>query len=145
MTKTITLTEEELFKFETITKLIGGTITSKRVREQLGLSTRQIKRLKRRVVDHGADGVVHGLRGKPGNHTTPETRVTAATDLLKEKYADFGPTFAAEKLKDIHGITLSDERVRQTRRTVPSSQTILCGDARHGTGCSLFSVLVSRG
>jgi hypothetical protein len=109
----ITLTEEELFKFEIITKLIGGSITIKQAREQLGLSARQIKRLKRRVIDHGAEGVVHGLRGKPGNRTTPASVVTTATDLLKEKYPDFGPTFAAEKLKDIHGITLSDERVRQ--------------------------------
>jgi hypothetical protein len=112
MTKTITLTEEELFKFAIITKLIGGAITMKEAREQIGLSVRQIKRLRRRVADHGANGIVHGLRGKPGNHTVAEAIITAATDLLKEKYPDFGPTFATEKLKDMHGITLSDERVR---------------------------------
>ena len=112
MTKNITLTEEELFKYETITKLIGGTITIKQAREQLGLSARQIKRLKRRVADHGADGIVHGLRGKPGNKRMAQTTLDEASKLLTEKYADFGPTFATEKLKEIHGIALSDERVR---------------------------------
>ncbi len=113
MTKTIILTKEEFFKFEIITKLIGGSITISQAREQLGLSARQIKRLKRNVVKLGAEGATHGLRGKPGNHTVPEAIIATATDLLKEKYADFGPTFATEKLKDIHDIALSDERVRQ--------------------------------
>lgn len=112
MTQTITLTEQELFKFEIITKLIGKAVSLAYAREKLGLSARQIKRLKRRVTDHGADGVVHGLRGKPGNHTIQEATIATATNLLKEKYFDFGPTFASEKLKDIHGIVLSDERVR---------------------------------
>ncbi len=108
----ITLTEEELFKFEIITKLIAGSIRIGQAREFLGLSTRQVKRLKRRVVDHGADGAVHGLRGKPAHNRIGQTSIDDASKLLKEKYADFGPTFAAEKLKDIHGITLSKERLR---------------------------------
>lgn len=112
MTKNITLTKEELFKFEIVTKLIGGAIAIKQAREQLGLSARQIKRLKRRVADHGATGVVHGLRGKHSNNRIAQTAIEEASVLLKEKYADFGPTFAAEKLKEIHGIALSDERVR---------------------------------
>ena len=109
---TITLTEKELFKFEIITKLIARSIGIKQARELLGLSTRQVKRLKQRVLDHGAEGATHGLRGKPSNNRMAQTAIDEASKLLKEKYADFGPTFATEKLKDIHGITLSDERVR---------------------------------
>jgi len=113
MTKKITLTKEELFKFEIITKLIGGSIAISQAREQLGLSTRQIKRLKRRVVDFGVDGIVHGLRGKPAHNRIAQGVIDEASRLLAERYADFGPTFAAEKLGDIHGIFLSNERVRQ--------------------------------
>lgn len=112
MTKHISLTENDLFKFETITKLIGGTIAIKQARELLGLSTRQIKRLKRRVADHGAASVVHGLRGKPSNHRVAQTATDKVSALLKEKYADFGPTFATEKLVAVHGIILSDEHIR---------------------------------
>ncbi len=108
----ITLTEEELFKYELITKLIGGSITIKQAREQLGLSARQIKRLKRNVMKFGAIGAVHGLRGRPSNNRVSQTTIDDVSKLLKEKYPDFGPTFAAEKLKDIHGVTLSKERVR---------------------------------
>jgi transposase len=112
MTKNITLTEEELFRFETIAKLIGGAISVKQAREQLGLSARQVKRLKRRVADHGADGVVHGLRGKASNRRTAQATIDEASELLAEKYPDFGPTFAAEKLEALHGISLSKESVR---------------------------------
>jgi transposase len=113
MTTNITLTEEELFKYETITKLIAGSIGIKQAREQLGLSARQVKRLKRRVADHGADGVVHGLRGKASNRQTAPATIDEASKLLAEKYPDFGPTFAAEKLEALHGISLSKESVRQ--------------------------------
>jgi hypothetical protein len=112
MTNTITLTEEELFKYEIITKLIGGSVSIGQAREQLGLSTRQIKRIKARVAEQGASGIVHGLRGKAGNRKTPQATIDDASKLLKEQYPDFGPTFAAEKLKDIHGIVFSDEYVR---------------------------------
>ena len=110
---TITLTEEEFFKYETITKLTAGAITIKQAREQLGLSARQIKRLKRRVADYGADGVLHGLRGRASNNRTAQAKTDEASKLLKGTYADFGPTFAAEKLKEIHGIALSKEHTRQ--------------------------------
>src|SRR6266699_851207 len=113
MTTKITLTKEELFKFEIITKLIGGSATISQAREQLCLSTRQIKRLKQKVAKNGAEGAVHGLRGKPSNNRIAEETITEASRLLNERYSDFGPTFAAEKLNDMHGVAISDERVRQ--------------------------------
>ena len=36
-----------------------------------------------------------------------------ALDLLKAKYADFGPTLAHEKLTEVHKLKLSRESVRQ--------------------------------
>ncbi len=36
-----------------------------------------------------------------------------ALDLIQEKYADFGPTLAHEKLVELHGLKLSDESVRR--------------------------------
>jgi hypothetical protein len=39
--------------------------------------------------------------------------VQRALDLIKEKYEDFGPTLAHEKLTEVHGIQLSKESVRR--------------------------------
>ena len=112
MTKTITLTEEELFTFAIITKLIGTLITASHACEQLGLSARQVRRLKRRVLRDGAMGVVHGARGKLSNHRIPQAIIDQASELLVKHYADFKPTFATEKLAALHHISLSKERVR---------------------------------
>ena len=112
MTKTITMTEKELFKLGIINKLIEKTITIGQAREQIGLSVRQIKRLKRKVIKGKADGIIHGLRGKESHRKTPQIILDKASRLLKESYADFKPTFAAEKLK-LHKISLSKERVRR--------------------------------
>ena len=112
MAKTITLTEKELFRFAIITKLAEGSVTSSYAREQLGLSSRQIRRLKRRLSAGKADGMVHGLRGRPSNRKIPQATIDDAAKLLTEKYPDFKPTFATEKLK-LHEISLSKERVRQ--------------------------------
>jgi len=32
--------------------------------------------------------------------------------IINEKYSDFGPLLACEKLEELHGIILSDETIR---------------------------------
>ena len=112
MAKTITMTEKEIFRLNIINQLIAKTIGIGQAATQLGLSVRQVKRLKKRVVAKPADGIVHGLRGKGGNRGTSNDIIETASKLLRETYADFKPTFAAEKLR-LHGISLSKEKVRQ--------------------------------
>jgi transposase len=40
--------------------------------EELGLSVRQIRRLVKRARVNGVQGLIHGLRGRPGNRAMPE-------------------------------------------------------------------------
>jgi hypothetical protein len=112
MVITITMTEQELFKLDTINKLIAGSITPNCAAEQLGLSARQVRRLKRMVVNGKTRDLAHKGRGKASNRKTPQVTIDEAAKLLKEKYPDFKPTFATEKLK-MHDISLSKEKVRQ--------------------------------
>lgn len=106
------MTEKELAKLNVANKLIEGSATEAWAAEQLGLSVRQVRRLKRSVRGEKAQGIVHGLRGKTSNRKIRQTVIDDAGKLLKEKYPDFKPTFATEKLAR-HGISLSKERVRQ--------------------------------
>lgn len=79
---------------------------------RLGLSVRQVKRLTARCRERGAAGLVSGRRGKrPNNAIDPAVR-RAALDLVRERYPDFGPTFAREKLVEAHGFKLSAETLR---------------------------------
>ncbi len=48
----------------------------------------------------------------PGNHRLPAVVREAALALVRAHYADFGPTLAAEKLFEQHGIRISRETLR---------------------------------
>ena len=51
-------------------------------------------------------------RGRPSNHQLAPGTAEHAVALIRERYADFGPTLAAEKLRECHGVVLSKETVR---------------------------------
>jgi hypothetical protein len=71
-----------------------------------------VRRLVRRVEQEGAQGLVHRGRGQPSNRRIPATVKATGLKLYATRYGDFGPTLAAEKLAERHGITISDETLR---------------------------------
>jgi hypothetical protein len=111
--KLISMTEKELFKFETIKDVISGKINGTDASKLLTLTIRHIKRLKSLVVKLGAKGLAHKNRGKSSNRKTADDVLEKAKTQIKEKYYDFGPTFASEKLKENDDIELSKETTRQ--------------------------------
>lgn len=108
----ITMKDTELARYEVIQKLIDNRINGTEAAKLLFRSVRQIKRLKASVVAEGAKGMIHGNRGKESNRRTASVVTETTITLLREKYADFGPTFAQEKLGALHEIYLSVESVR---------------------------------
>ena len=79
---------------------------------RLGLSVRQVKRLVRRYRERGEAGLASSRRGRPPNNAFDEAFKAAVMDLVRERYEDFGPTFACEKLLEEHGHRLSAETLR---------------------------------
>ena len=77
------------------------------------LSVRQVKRLSARYWAQGAAGLVSGRRGQRSNRAIAEGVRREAMRLVRERYADFGPTFACEKLVEAHGFRLSAETLRK--------------------------------
>jgi len=101
------LTQKEQAKLEVITNVLAYKITNGQAAAMLGMTKRQIQRLKKKVVEQGSVAVVHHLKGKQGNHHIDEAIREEALSVIKERYADFKPTFATEKLEENHGITIS--------------------------------------
>jgi transposase len=87
-------------------------LTQKEAGQILQLSIRQIKRLFRAYKAQGAKGLVSARRGKRSNNHLDMQIVQQAIDLFYERYRDFGPTLAHEKLTEVHGLKLSRESVR---------------------------------
>lgn len=65
----------------------------------LSLTVRQVRRLQQRYEEAGAFGLVSVRRGKPSNRRLPDEVKDAILTRLRECYADFGPTLAAECLR----------------------------------------------
>ncbi|MBA3767812.1 MAG: ISNCY family transposase [Acidobacteria bacterium] len=107
------MSQRELSRLELMQQVERKELTQCRAAELLGLSARQMKRLVRAYRAMGAAALISKRRGRASNHRLPPATVTAATALLRTRYADFGPTLAQEKLREAHGLTCSVESVRQ--------------------------------
>lgn len=108
----ILLNEVEKQKLEIITDVFDRKITNGDAAKKLGLSIRQIQRLKIDVRKYGASAIIHKLKGKPGNHKLHQAVKLEALSLVKEKYSDFKPKFASEKLEENHQLLINPETLR---------------------------------
>jgi hypothetical protein len=73
---------------------------------------RQVFRLLAGLKHQGAASLVSKRRGRPSNNRLPEAYGDLALSLVREGYADFGPTLAAGKLAEVHGCTIPRETLR---------------------------------
>lgn len=113
MDELLTMSKRELTRLEVMQRLKEKRLTQEEAAQLLGISTRQVKRLWRAYREKGAKGLVSGRRGRPSNNRLDAGVTQQALALIQEKYADFGPTLAHEKLSEVHKIPLSRESVRR--------------------------------
>ena len=108
------MTQADRDRLVALKKAKKKLITQREAAEELGLSVRHVKRLLCALKKHGDKAVVHGLRGRPSNRKIKEKIERQAVQILSAPvYERFGPTLAAEYLKEKHGITASKETVRR--------------------------------
>jgi transposase len=112
-TGTITMTMREVDRLKVVEAVIEQRLMAWRAAERLGISRRQIERLVARYRAAGPAGLLSRRRGHASNHQLPEDLAHRASSLIRERYADFGPTLACEKLWECHGIRLAKETVRK--------------------------------
>jgi hypothetical protein len=73
---------------------------------------RQVFRLAKAFARHGPEALVSRRRGRPTNRSYPSACRTEVLGIVRERYCDFGPTLAAAKLAELHGIHLGRETLR---------------------------------
>lgn len=99
------------FRAQMLQRVVDGELPLTDAATILQISYRQAKRLLARFKADGLPGIEHGLKGKPSNHRIdPQTR-QAILDRYIERYPDFGPTLAAEKLA-LDGLKIDHETLR---------------------------------
>ncbi|MFC1643511.1 ISNCY family transposase [Chlamydiota bacterium] len=109
----IKMSTEEARRVGIIQQVTGRIINQQKAAELIGVTDRQVRRLIKRYKEEGIQGVVHRSRGMPGNRGISCEVKEQIVDICKEKYYDFGPTFAAEKLYEIEGNKIDHETLRK--------------------------------
>ncbi|PDT82092.1 ISNCY family transposase [Sinorhizobium sp. BJ1] len=109
----IAMSERDLQRIEVLSKVVDGRTTIVSAANILALSTRQVRRLLDVFEQHGAVAIRHKARGRPSNNRICDGVRDYAVAIVRERYADFGPTLAAEKLAEEHGLMVSRETLRK--------------------------------
>jgi transposase len=125
---TITLNEKQRRRCEIITRLIANKVSRSEASELLGVSDRQVRRIRRRYEADGLETVVHGNQGRPSPRGTRPAVIEQLRELAGPtgRYHDFNVSHLAELLARDEGIkiprsTLSRlliaQHIRPPRRT----------------------------
>ena len=107
------MSQRERDVLKVMSAVLKGQRTQAEAARLLKRSVRQVRRLQRRLELDGDGGVIHKLRGRPSNRRLDEAVRREALRRYGERYAGFGPTLAAQKLAEEHGLTVARETLRQ--------------------------------
>ncbi len=112
----LTLSQKQLQRLKVIEKAVEGRMIAAQAGELLGLSERQIQRLKRRYQPDQVDWVYHGNRGRQPANAIPATARQQVVRLAAGKYGGFNDTHLHEKLVREEGFQMSRPTLRRILR-----------------------------
>jgi len=112
----LAMSQIERQRYHLLKMVIGGKITLKETGNLMGVSCRHAKRLKKKLITEGAQGLIHGNRGRPSLRALNSELAEQILKLSHNKYTTFNDTHFTEKLKEIEGITVGRDTVRRLRR-----------------------------
>ncbi len=108
----IVMSQKEVNRLYVIRQTLDKAITQEQAAKILGVTDRQVRRIAKSVRLTGDAGIQHKARGKGAHNRIPDTIKDKAIALCRERYREFGPTHASEKLLVHHKITVSNETLR---------------------------------
>ena len=114
--ETISMSVQERRRLEVMGRIRRGELTLAKAAELMQVSGRQAKRIWARFQSDGDAGLVHRLRGKASNRQPDAPLKEQALALYREKYADYGPTLAAECLAKENDIEVAASTLRRWLR-----------------------------
>jgi transposase len=109
----ITMSRKELSRLQILIGLADGRTRVEDAAALMGMGRRQVYRLLDAFRAHGADALISKRRGKPSNRAHGVVFRQTCVTIVRDRYEDFGPTLAAEKLAEVHGLPVGVETLRQ--------------------------------
>ena len=108
----LSMSKQEFSRLDVLLRVQSGRLRVSDACVLTGLQRRQVFRLLRGLKQDGATSLLSKRRGRPRNHRLPAEVRTLALSIVRERYSDFGPSLAAEKLAEHHGCSVSRETLR---------------------------------
>jgi transposase len=112
------MSQKEAPRIGLLKALVAGRVIGREVATALGVTVRQVWRIKRRFESAGAEGLFHRSRGRPSPRRLAAQLRQRVSRLLATTYRDFNDCHATEKLQEVEGLALSRATVRRLRRAL---------------------------
>src|ERR1043165_344088 len=94
---------------------LAGKVTNRDAAQALGLSVRQFRRVKAAYRPGGVQGVLPGNRGRPSTRRLGDPERQRIMELIRTRYAGLNDCHLTEKLRELEGLRVCRETVRQLR------------------------------
>src|SRR5216683_5193818 len=111
-TERITLSQRERDRLKVLHEVKQKHLSQVAAAARLKVSARQVRRMLLRLRERGDSSLIHGLRGRPSNRKLAARLEQKILARVRQRYADFGPTLAAEHLAK-EGFLVSRETLRK--------------------------------
>jgi transposase len=112
----VILSQKEQTRLRVITEVEAGRWSAEEAAGVLGLSQRQVRRLRKRFGEEGARALMHGNRGQPSRRRLSEELRARVVALGQGRYAACNDSHFQEILLRDEGILLSRASIQRLRR-----------------------------
>ena len=125
------VSQKELHRMHVVRLTLEGQESVGKAAKLLGISARQMKRLRRKMKERGVEGLLHGNRGKPPWNKTALEKIEKVVQLARGRYQGLNDTHLTEKLKEKEKISVSRPTVRRVLRGAGVAAVRKRGVKRH--------------
>jgi transposase len=113
---TVTLSKREQQRTHVLVQLLEGRLTAPDAARLLGVSTRHVRRLLRKVAQHGPAALAHGNRGRPSPRRLDEPTRARVLALARTTYAGVNDCQLTELLAERDALHVSRASVQRLLR-----------------------------
>jgi transposase InsO family protein len=125
------VSQKDVHRMHVVGLTVEGRETVGGAAKLLGISPRQVKRLRRKVKEQGVEGLLHGNRRKAAWNKTISETISQVLQLARGRYQGLNDTHLAEKLKEKEKITLSRPTIQRILRRAGIAAVRKRGVKRH--------------
>lgn len=118
MEQLLPMSLKQLSKLDVIRRVERRELSQVDAAKMLKVTERTIYNYLQRLEEEGPGFLSHGLKGQVSNNRIPLKVEGRIGELLQKKYVDFGPTFACEKLREIHKLDYDPKTIARIQKSL---------------------------